>query len=187
MTDYSLAFWCLACLAAVLVGLSKGGLPNIGILSVPVMSLAISPVTAAAMLLPIYVVSDVFGIMAYRRHFDRRLLAILAPAMTLGVAIGWLTAAVVPERLTTLLIGVIGASFCAHAWATRNDDLPPRPADVPRGVFWGTIAGFTSFVSHAGAPPYQMYTLPQKLDKQVFAGTTTILFAIVLLDTEQQQ
>jgi uncharacterized membrane protein YfcA len=41
------------------------------------------------------------------------------------------------------------------------------------------MAGFTSFVSHAGAPPYQVYVLPLRLEKTVFAGTTTILFAWV--------
>ena len=46
-------------------------------------------------------------------------------------------------------------------------------------MFWGTVSGFTSFVSHAGAPPYQMYVLPQRLEKMIYAGTTTILFAIV--------
>ncbi len=59
--------------------------------------------------------------------------------------------------------------------------LPPRPADVPRGLFWGSITGFTSFVSHAGAPPYQMYVLPQRLEKMVYAGTSTIVFAIINL------
>jgi uncharacterized protein len=52
---------------------------------------------------------------------------------------------------------------------------------VPRGLFWGSIAGFTSFVSHAGGPPYQMYVLPQRLEKMAYAGTTTIIFAIVNL------
>ena len=52
---------------------------------------------------------------------------------------------------------------------------------MPRGVFWGTVAGFTSFVSHSGAPPFQMYVLPQKLEKLAFAGTATILFAIINL------
>jgi len=50
---------------------------------------------------------------------------------------------------------------------------------VPRGLLWGTITGFTSFVSHTGGPPYQMYVLPQKLEKMVFAGTSTIAFAII--------
>jgi uncharacterized membrane protein YfcA len=41
------------------------------------------------------------------------------------------------------------------------------------------VAGFTSFVSHAGAPPYQVFVLPLRLEKTVYAGTTTILFAYV--------
>ena len=48
-------------------------------------------------------------------------------------------------------------------------------------MFWGTIAGFTSFVSHTGGPPYQTYVLPQKLPKMVFAGTSTIVFAVINL------
>lgn len=41
------------------------------------------------------------------------------------------------------------------------------------------IAGFTSFVSHAGGPPFQMYVLPLKLDKTLYAGTGVIFFAVV--------
>ena len=77
-----------------------------------------------------------------------------------------------------LLIGMIGIAFCLNAWRVRNRPLPPRPADVPRGLFWGALAGFTSFSLHSGGPPYQVYVLPQKLSKTVFAGTTTITFAV---------
>jgi hypothetical protein len=48
-------------------------------------------------------------------------------------------------------------------------------------LFWGTITGLTSYISHAGGPPYQAYVLPQKLDKMVYLGTTTIFFTIVNL------
>ena len=95
-----------------------------------VLALAVSPVTAAALLLPIYVVSDVFGIWAYRRHYNRRLLAILVPATTLGIGIGWFTAAMVPVWAVTLLIGAIGVAFTANAWLKRDNAAPPRPADV---------------------------------------------------------
>ena len=47
------------------------------------------------------------------------------------------------------------------------------------GLFWGTVTGFTSFVSHSGGPPYQVYTLPLQLPKMVFAGTSTIAFAVI--------
>lgn len=181
MADPSLQFWIAASVAAMLVGLSKGGLPGIGVLGVPVLALVISPVLAAGLLLPIYVVTDAFGLWAYRHSFDRRNLIILIPAMALGVLIGWATASIVPEPMVRIIVGVTGVSFCLNTWLRHDPAGAARPADVPRGLFWGTIAGFTSFVSHAGGPPYQVYTLPQRMDKLVFAGTTTILFAIVNL------
>jgi hypothetical protein len=178
MTDDPI-FWALAVIAAVLVGLSKGGLPVVGMLGVPLLALSIPAVTAAGLLLPIFVVSDVFGLWAYRHEFDRRNLMILAPAATIGIGIGWAAATVVPEHAVTGLVGLIGLAFALSLLLRRGDGGPARPADVPRGLFWGAIAGFTSFVSHAGAPPYQVYVLPQKLDKMIFAGTTTILFAYI--------
>ena len=172
------SFFLLAALSAFLVGASKGGLPMVGALGVPVLALSISPVTAAALLLPVYIVSDWVGLWAYRRQFDRRNLAILIPATTLGIAIGWATASITSERLVTLIVGMVGLSYIFN-FVIRRPNPVPQPADVPRGLLWGTLAGFTSFVSHTGGPPYQMYVLPQKLEKMVFAGTSTILFAVV--------
>ncbi len=171
-------FYGVISLAALLVGASKGGLPIVGVLSVPVMAQVMPPVAAAAMLLPVYIVSDVVGLWAYRKQYDRRNLIILLPAMVFGVGVGWATAHVTQEWMVTLLIGVIGLFYCATAVMKRKD-AAPKPADVPRGLFWGTVTGFTSFVSHTGGPPYQMYVLPQKLEKMVFAGTSTIAFAII--------
>jgi uncharacterized protein len=179
MNEQDIAWFLVAALAALLVGLSKGGLSMAGALGTPVLATVMSPVKAAALLLPIFVVSDWFGLYAYRREFDRRNLMILIPAGIAGIGIGWLSAAVVSERMVGLLIGVIGVAFCVNAWRLRHRPPPPRPATVSRGVFWGTIAGFTSFVSHSGGPPYQVYVLPQKLPKTVFAGTTTITFAAI--------
>jgi uncharacterized protein len=79
----------------------------------------------------------------------------------------------------TLLVGSIGVAFCIARFLEHRRVTEPKPADVPRGLFWGAITGFTSFVSHSGAPPYQMYVLPQQLPKLVFAGTSTIIFAII--------
>lgn len=177
MTEFY--FFLCAALAAICVGLSKGGLPMVGMLGVPLLALAISPVRAAGLLLPIYVVTDMFGLWAYRRKFDLRNLCILVPASIFGVGIGWATASYVSEDMVTLIVGLIGLLFCFDLWLKRHKSLPPKPADIPRGVLWGALTGFTSFVSHSGSPPYQMYVMPQRLEKLVFAGTTTILFAIV--------
>ena len=172
-------FLVVAALSAFLVGLSKGGLSNMGVLGTPVLATVISPVKAAALLLPIFVVSDMFGLWSYRREYDKRNLRILLPAAMAGIGIGWATASVVSDRIVALLIGIIGVLFTLNAWHVRHMRVVPKAADLPRGVFWGTLMGFSSFVSHSGGPPYQVYVLPQQLPKTVFAGTTTIAFAVV--------
>jgi uncharacterized membrane protein YfcA len=169
----------LVALAAFLVGLSKGGLPAVATLGVPVLALVMSPVAAAALLLPIYIVTDWVGLWLYRRTYSARNLRILIPAGLLGVLIGWAVASRVSDAFVGLLVGVVGIAFCLNAWIRHRSTSEARPADLPRGIFWGTLAGFTSFVSHSGAPPFQMYVLPQKLEKLAFAGTATILFAII--------
>jgi len=170
-------FWVLALLAAFLVGMGKGGLPVVGMLGVPVLSLAISPVAATALLAPVYVLSDMFGLYAYRREYDRRVLAIMVPGVTIGVALGWAAAAVTPEWLVTMLVGVIGLAFALRMLFGRKAEGGERRAEVAPGLFWGSVTGFTSFVSHSGGPPFQIYVLPLGLRKMVFAGTNTILFA----------
>ena len=173
-----LYFWLAGC-AALLVGLSKGGLPAVGMLSVPVLSLVMSPVKAAVLLLPIFVISDVVGIWLYRRDYSAANLRILIPAGVVGVLVGWLTAAVVSEIAITFMIGVVGLAFCLNVWLRKQGHAPAQPANAVKGWFWGSLAGFTSFISHAGAPPFQVYMLPQKLPKTEFAGTATIVFAVI--------
>ncbi len=172
----SVFFWAMAGLATAFVGVGKGGLPVVGVLGVPVLSLAISPITAAGLLLPVYVLSDFFALYAYRASFNRRVLAILAAGGTLGVGFGWATASITPEWAVTALVGLIGVAF-SMSLLLRKRDPAARSADVSRGVFWGALTGFTSFVSHAGGPPFQVYALPLRMEKLVFAGTSTMLFA----------
>ena len=81
--------WVLCILAAFAVGLAKGGLSMIGMLGVPLMALVMSPVQAAGILLPVYIVSDIGGLIAFRRSFDRRVLVTLIPGMLVGVGLGW--------------------------------------------------------------------------------------------------
>lgn len=171
----------LASFAAVLIGMSKGGLPLVGMLSVPVLSLVMSPVKAAVLLLPLFVISDAVGVWLYRKNYSWVNLKILVPAGIAGVLIGWMTAAMISELTIKFLIGLVGVSFCLQTWFKRGPSDMPQLASLPKGIFWGGVAGFTSFIAHAGGPPFQIFVLPQKLPKAEFAGTATILFAIINL------
>ncbi|MBA2667687.1 MAG: sulfite exporter TauE/SafE family protein [Trueperaceae bacterium] len=168
-----------ALVAVVLVGVSKGGLGGaFALLGVPVLSLVMSPVQAAALLLPVLLVMDVVGLWTWRGTFHRATLIAMLPAAVLGIGLGWLTAAATSEALVRLIVGVVALGFAVRSvWPKRNA-AAPRPRAVS-AWFWGTVAGFTSFVAHAGGPPYQVHTLPLRLDPKVYTGTAVVFFAVV--------
>jgi len=177
-----LEFYLVAIPAVVLLGLSKGGFTGLSSLAMPMLSLAISPVRAAAIVLPVLIVQDWVSVWAFRRDFSPRNLVILIPSSILGIAAGWLLAARVSEDAVRLAVGVISIVFVFYM--LLRDRLGLKAVDrpgVPGGVLWGSLAGFTSFISHAGAPPFQVYVMPQNLKPRVFAGTATMFFAAVNL------
>jgi uncharacterized protein len=174
-------FYAAAVPAVVLTGLAKGGfLGALGALSVPIMSLVISPVEAAGIMLPILVAMDMVGLAAYRRDFDWRNLKILLPPAMIGIVVGWATAAFVTESHVRLIVGVIGLIFALQYWMRRGPAATSSPCRL-KGSIWGLVAGFTSFVSHTGAPPFQVYMLPQRLPNAVYAATAVMFFSVVNL------
>jgi hypothetical protein len=175
-------FYAIAVPAIIVVGLSKSGfLGGVAVLGVPLMALVIDPVRAAGILLPILIAMDAVGLMAYRRSFDRRSLMLLLPAAAAGILVGYLTAAMVTESHVRLIVGIVALAFTLDHWITLRARAAPRKAGSLMGTACGAVAGFTSFVSHAGSPPVQMFLLPQRLPAPVYAGTMVILFAAINL------
>ena len=181
-------FVIIAVIAVVITGISKGGFGGVALLAVPLMSLVISPIQAAGIMLPIMIPMDFMSIWVYRKRWDGRNLALLIPAAIVGITIGGLTARWVNEEFVRLLVGFIAVVFTIHRWrGLRRAAKSVATATAPQrrapnkilGAFWGTCAGFTSFLAHAGSPPYQVYVLPQGLSKEIYTGTSVIFFASV--------
>ncbi len=163
--------------AVILYGLAKGGFGGpISQLAVPLMALVISPLTAAAILLPVLVAMDLVAVLSYRGIFDRQTLRIVLPGGLAGLAIGWAAASWVTADEVRLIVGLIGLAFTCDWLFGRGARRPPRRQSRVRGTFWATVSGFTSFVSHSGGPPFHMYALPLKLEPRVLAGTAALFF-----------
>lgn len=167
-------------LAVALVGLSKGGLGGaFGLMGVPVLSFVMPPVQAAALLLPILILMDAVSLWTWRHWRDAAVLRVMLPAAMLGIGAGWASASLVSEDGVLLLVGLVALVFGLRALLGR---YLGAPAHRPRaGWFWGALSGFTSFVAHAGGPPFQVHVLPKRLDPKVFTGTSVLFFAVVNL------
>ena len=177
-----IAFFAAMVPAVILMGLSKGGFAGLGLLSLPLMALIVSPVQAAAIMLPILIIQDVVSVWSYRRDFDRRNLATLAPGALIGILVGYLLAAKVSDAAVVLAVGLISVGFALRRML--SDGKKPAVATQATwsaGSVWGFLCGFTSMVAHAGGPPFQIYVMPQKLPPAVFVGTGAIFFAAMNL------
>lgn len=168
-------------LAALIVGMSKGGLSSAGTLAVPMLTAWYDPLAAASLLLPVYLVSDAVGVWVYRKQFSMHVLLVMIPAGLLGVLVATLLAPHVPAWTIVIATGIIGLAYCFTAWRNRKAEAKPETPSLPFGIVMGVLTGITSFIAHSGAPPYQSYVLPLRLPKLVFAGSTTITFAVINL------
>jgi uncharacterized protein len=173
-------FYAAAVPAVIILGLAKGGFAGIGTLATPIVALVIPPVQAASIVLPILIVQDLYSVYVYRRHWDAFNLKVLAPGAPVGVVIGYLLAARLPEAAVGLAVGAISLAFGLRQLLLRSSKLAPagRPSRAA-GWFWGAVSGFTSMISHAGSPPYQICVMPQRLEARVFVGTSVLFFAFV--------
>lgn len=171
-------FYLVAVPAVILLGLSKGGFAGLGAASTPLVALYLPPFDAAALLLPVLICQDAISLYVYRRDWDPWNVKVILLGAAIGMALAWLLALYIPEALVRIIVGVIGVTFCIDAWRRRRDIAPVRKS-AASGVFWGSVAGFTSFMMQGGGPPYHVHVLPQRLPKLTLAGTTTVAFAVI--------
>ena len=169
ITDWT--FYAVAVPAVLLLGISKSGFgAGFGSLAVPMMALVVTVPQAAAILMPVLLVMDLLGIAAFRKDFDRRLLAFLLPWGLLGIVVGTLSFRLLQPQWVAGIVGVFTLLFLAQRllFPPRADGAPP-----PRwvGALLTATSGFTSFVAHAGGPPINAYVIPLRLSPVVFTGT----------------
>ena len=171
-------FLLTAIVAVSLLGISKGGFFGLGVMGVPLLSLVVHPLQAAAILLPTTVAQDALTIWIYRHNWSASNLKVLVPSMAIGVASAWWLAASFSAAHIRLLVGVIAALFVLRHWlGARFERWTPRPS-IATGVVFGALGGFTTLLANAGGPAWQMHLLPQRLDKLTYVGTVTMLFGI---------
>jgi hypothetical protein len=147
----------------------------------PLFALAVTPVRAAAILLPVLIVQDVVGVWCFRRTWDGHVLAVLLPGAVVGILVGYLFAASLPDRWVMGALGLISLVFSAHRlWIERGGRVAPA-SRLPdwAGILFGVGAGLTSQIAHAGGLPFQIWVLPRRLPRDMLVGTTAIFFAAV--------
>jgi uncharacterized membrane protein YfcA len=158
--------------------MAKTGMPGLGILSVPLMVLAVGDARlAAGWLLPILCCADLFAIYYWRRHAAAAKLFSLAPWVLVGVVAGAFTLSL-PEKSLRPLVGlIIFAMLCLYLWRRYRSDVMPPAHPLP----YGMAAGFATTVANAAGPVMSLYLLSKRLPQQEFVATGAWFFFFINL------
>jgi len=182
--ELNAAFFLLAVPAVIFAGISKGGFGSgAAFAATPFLALILPPGQAVGLMLPLLMLMDVAAIGAYWRKWDWPRARLLMLGALPGIALGALLAGRADPDLFRLLIGLVALGFVAWQGVRAAGwlKLEGRSMGAGGGIFWGAVAGLTSFISHAGGPPAAVYLLTQGLTKQAFQATTVIVFFAINL------
>lgn len=169
--------------AALLIGLSKGGLggPLPTMMATLLLSQRASVATAVALATPMLMVGDAFALYTYWGTWDREHSRALIPAGMVGCIVGLFLLRGLPDRSLRVGLGVAGlivVGYKIHSHWRGREHYVRQPWHGPLA---GLLSGISSGMLNAGGPPITSYLLLQPITPIVFMGTNTIFFAIVNL------
>jgi len=175
--------WILGGIAAAGIGISKTGVPGIGILSVALFAIILPTRMSVGVVLPVLVAGDIVAVLSYRRHAVWSHLWRLFPWAALGIVLGYLALGRISSAqvghliggILILLVGVQAWRRWGRAPSVDNDDAAEsesqRRLNLLFALAMGIMAGFTTMVANAAGPIMILYLLSMRLPKMEFIGT----------------
>lgn len=182
---FDFTFFALAIPAVIFAGVSKGGFGSgAAFAATPLLALLLEPAQAIGLMLPLLMLMDLGALRPYWKKWDRVSARALIIGAVPGVLIATLLYGYTDPDLFRFLIGFVAVAFVVFQMARARGLIRPARREITArgGMVAGAVAGFTSFISHAGGPPAAIYLLSKPLSKTTYQATTVIVFwAINLL------
>jgi uncharacterized protein len=175
--------WALGALGAFLVGLSKTGIPGLGILNVAIFALAFPARESVGIALVILICADVVAVGAYRKDASWAHLLKLIPWALAGIVFGYFALGRVDDSQMRRLIGGILLIMVIIHYVRSRRATPTTAEGQPVNRFFapviGITAGFTTMVANAAGPVMMLYLLAMRLPKIIFVGTAAWYFFVL--------
>ena len=167
--------------SAVLIGISKTGVPGLAILGVVLVPMVIPAKLSTGYILPFLIFSDFVAVAYWRKAAVWRHILAVLPAMFLGIVGGYLLMGRIDDAVYGKVLGAIVILILIMDWARRRFNLP-IPVDS-RAFAWtmGFLAGLLTMLANAAGPAMMIYLLAMNISKEAFVGTNAWLYFIVNL------
>lgn len=165
--EWSIFFFC-----ALLIGMSKTGVPNIGTLTVPVFALLFGAKNSTGIVLPLLCTADLLAVIYYRKRFHRELVFKPMFWALLGLATALVLGHLVPESgFRAMMAGCILLGIAAMFAAGRAEKLEAITTSRWFAPFIGLALGFSTMIGNAAGPILTVYLLAMRLPKYAFVAT----------------
>lgn len=177
--ELDLTFFAFAIPAVLFAGISKGGFGSgAAFAATPFLALILTPGQAVGLMLPLLMLMDLGALKAYWRQWNWPAAKLMILGAIPGIALGGVLYGVADPNVFKFLIGSVAVGFVAYQGALATGILRISTQQLPSwaGALAGAVAGFTSFISHAGGPPAAVYLLSKKMSKTEFQATTVLIF-----------
>ncbi|MEZ8736493.1 sulfite exporter TauE/SafE family protein [Vibrio sp. 10N.286.52.C3] len=169
-------FYVAAIPAVFFYGMGKGGVGGIlGMLSVPLMAMSVSPVQAAAILLPLLFGMDLMALFYHRKNCNYVELKSMMPFAILGVMSAAYFMGSLSTSVVELIIGGLALVFLTQKFLLKQVQF----SHPIKGYALSMLSGFSSTIAHAGGPPASMHLLPKNLPKEQLIGTSVVFFTVL--------
>ena len=166
--------WLILAAAAVIVGVSKTGLPGLGILAVTLVALVLPARQSTGTILPMLIAGDICAVGYYHLHASWRHILRLAPWAVAGVLLGTVALGRLGDaQIRPLIGGIVLTLVAGNVWLSQQPQLRDRISQFyVLAAAIGILAGFTTMVSNAAGPIMVIYFLAMGLPKNGFLGTS---------------
>ncbi len=181
--SYEIWQWLFFGLAAMIIGMSKCGIPGLGILNVVIFQNILLAKDATGFGLPLLIVGDFCAMFAYRRHAEWKQIATLIPWAGVGVIAGFFVLGAIDNVQARLLIGVsLVIMIALHLMKSGKSSGEGSGLSAPGAApFIGAMAGFVSMIANAAGPLMMLYLLAMRMPKMAFMGTSVYFFTLLNL------
>jgi uncharacterized membrane protein YfcA len=184
LTSFSLtAFdWMLIVFCAVLIGMSKTGVPGVSMIVVPTLALIFGGKQSTGILLPILILADIFAVVYYHRHAHWKHLLRALPWALAGLLIAlWIGNLINDQQFKRIIAITVFVSIAVMIWKDYGYKKEFTPDKWWFAALMGIIGGFATMIGNVAGPIFAIYLLALHLNKKSFIGTTAWFFFIINL------
>ena len=173
--------WILASVTSLMVGISKTGLPALGILLAPLFAEVMPARASTGALLPLLIIADAFAVIFWRRHGSWKHLVRLLPWAGAGIVAGYFAMGRINDLQMRYIMGAIVVVMLGVN--VYREYVIGKDAPIPTSWWFAALAGFlagaTTMVANAAGPVMMIYLLSMRLPKKEFIGTSAWYFFIL--------